>query len=443
MFPRDRQDLCPSRRTMLRLGTTALSSSVLAACAPGQSPAPAQEAKEVTISWVTDWSSGTRADWIKVALPKFTEENPKIRVRSDNWGSGLVGELALAGSAAGTLQDVMLGANDVYMTLVRAGGMQDITPMLKSLKVNMNDVIFVPSTIQFQGKQYGMPFQWATAAMMVNKTLFRQNGAPLPDDKTTYPQLLEALKRISRPNEKIYGIRNGSAWTAWMPTVWGYGGDRFTPDFKKTLLDQPASIEGLQDYADLYQRHEVAVPLDEKGGLPNTISFVNGNVAIDWASSPGPGTDRSIAGKFEWDIMYHPLGVKTGKRAVAVNDQANMPTASAVKNGVLEQAVKFAVWCALGKSAQDLVVEVGPNAMPVSKVVLNSPKYLAGPPPGVKAMVDMIPNYRDPAIFIGWNDWRDAVTNALIPAFNGKKSVREAAADATRAGDLVLAKIPK
>ena len=433
-----------TRRRCLMAGASAVGMATLAACGwPGQTPGSAPEAKEMTISWVTDWSGGTRAEWIKAALPKFTEENPKIHVRADNWGAGLVGEQALAGAAAGTLQDVMIGANDVYITLIRAGGMRDITPVLKSLKVNMNDVIYVPSTIQYQGKQYGMPFQWATAAMMVNKTLFKQNGAPLPDDKTTYPQLLDSLKKIARPDKTVFGVRNTNVWTAWMPTVWGYGGDRFSSDFKQTLLDQPAAIEGLQDYVDLILRHQVAAPIDEKGATLSGIAFLNGNSAIDWASSPGPGTDRSIAGKFEWDVMYHPLGTKTGKRNVAVNDQANMPTSSAVKNGVFEQAVKFAVWCSLSKTAQDLVVEIGPNAMPVSKAVLNSPKYLAGPPTGIKALVDMIPSYRDPAIFIGWNDWRDAVTNALTPAFAGKKSVKEAAADAVRAGDVVLAKIPK
>ena len=61
-------------------------------------------------------------------------------------------------------------------------------------------------------------------------------------------------------------------------------------------------------------------------------------------------------------------------------------------------------------------------------------------------MVEMIPSERDdrqPAIFSGRNEWRDAVANALAPAFAGKTSVRETAADATRAGDLVLAKIPR
>lgn len=75
--------------------------------------------------------------------------------------------------------------------------------------------------------------------------------------------------------------------------------------------------------------------------------------------------------------------------------------------------------------------------------MLNSPKFLAGPPASQKIVVDMAPAFHDPQIFIGWNDFRDDVQNALTPAFANQKSVQDAAKDAVRAGDLILAKIPR
>ena len=105
--------------------------------------------------------------------------------------------------------------------------------------------------------------------------------------------------------------------------------------------------------------------------------------------------------------------------------------------------MRFIAWCSTSKTAQDLVVEIGPNAIPVSKAVLNSQKFLAGPPAGQRLVVDMIPAFHDPQIFVGWNEWRDEVTAALTPAFAGQKSVQDAAKEAARAGDVVLAKIPR
>ena len=442
-----------TRRAGLRAGAliaTGASGGALAACATAGGPAGdsarSLSTREVTISYVTDWSSGTRQEWIKAAIPRFTEENPRIKVQADNW-TGEVSVTALANAAAGTLQDVMLGSNDVFITLVRAGGMRDIASTVRSLKWKMEDIVYLPSTLSYEGKQYGMPFQFIVQALVINKTLFRQAGATLPTDKTTYPELLEQLRKISRPAENVWGWLGGGGgagnWGQWLPFVWGYGGDRWTPDKKKTLLDTPGSIEGLQFFVDMMTRHGAAAPVDEKGSYAQGLGFTAGNVAVAGQNAPGGALDRTIAGKFEWDVMYHPIGPRAGKRNVFANDQANTVTASAVKHDVFEQAVQFCAWCACSKTAQDLVVSIAPTTVPVLKSVLGGQAYLAGPPASLKILLDQAPNYRDPEIFIGWNEWRDEVYKALVPAFAGTKSVPDAARDATRAGDVVLGKIPR
>ena len=60
----------------------------------------------------------------------------------------------------------------------------------------------------------------------------------------------------------------------------------------------------------------------------------------------------------------------------------------AVTRGVFDQAVQFAAWCACSKTAQELIVSVGPGAVPVLKSTLASPAYLAGPPTSVKIIPD-------------------------------------------------------
>jgi multiple sugar transport system substrate-binding protein len=421
--------------------------AALAACAaPGGGAPPTPTARDVTVSYVTDWAGPPRGDYLAAAVPRFQEEHPHIKVRVDNW-AGEVTAVAAANAAAGTLQDTMLNSNDVFITLVRGGGWKDIAPVLKSQNVKMDDLVYLPSTISYQGKRYGMPFQMGPLMMLVNKTLFKTAGAPLPTDRWTYPDMLEALRKVARPADNVHGFLIGAgspgAWGQWLPFVWGYGGDRWTPDLKSTLLDQPGAMEGLQFFVDLMYRHQVAAPLDAKGAPAQGVGFNNGNVAVAFATAPAAGLDRTLAGKFEWDLMYHPLGPKTGKRAVFVNDQGNMVTAAAAERGVWEQAAQFVIWLSASKTAQELVVDVGPNAMPVLKSVESGAKYLAGPPAGMKAYPDEAPSFRDPQIFIGWNQWRDDVVAALTPAFANQKSVQDAAKDATRAGDLVLAKIPK
>lgn len=430
------------QRSMTRrafAGSASVTAGLLAACGSGGEQGPAASTAEVTLSYMTDWGGGTRAEWIKTALPKFTEENPKITMKAEVV-TGDIKEVALTNAAAGTLPDTLLGGGDTPHHLIKGGSMQDITPVLKSLKVKMDDVVWIPSTIQVQGKQYGMPFQWNHWSLVYNKTLFRQAGAELPTDKTTYPQLLDQLRRIARPDDKVYGMEMGGSIWFWHPFVWGWGGEVITPDRKKTLLDQPGAIEGLQFYADLATRHRVGVPLNEAGQAPAGVNFASGNVATGNANSPGKGLHATVAGKFEWDVMFNPLGGKTNKRNVWVSEQPNVVTASAAKKQAFEQAVRFVVWTATSKTAQDLVIEIGTNSWPVSKAALNGSKYLAGPPAGVKTLIDQIPSFRDPQIGTGWLEWRNEITKLVLPALAGLKAVPDVARELTRAGDVILAK---
>lgn len=436
-----------TRRRMLGTGGTLAAAGTLAACAmPGQTVAPRMDEREVTLSYLTDWASGARGDWVKAAVPKFKTEFPKITVRVEYVTSGSMDGAVLTGAAAGTLQDVFFNPNDIFQQLARQGDMKDITPTLKALKVNLNDIVTLPSTHNYKGKQYGLPMQFGVQTMMINKTLFKQNGVALPDKTTTYTQWLEMLRKIAKPEAGIYGfLTTGSTggWGQWMPFLWSYGGDRWSADLKKCQFDQAASIEGLRFYVDLMYRHQVAPPLNAQGNpIPTGIAFQNGNVACQSASSPGANIETQVAGKFEWDVMYALTGPQTNKRAITTNSNANIVSANATKNGVFDQAVQFLAWASGSKTAQDLIVDIGPT-MPVYKPVLNGTKFLAGPPVSQKLVVDQIPDWRDPQTFIGWTEFRDTIVPALQPAFANQKSVPDAAKEATRVGQLVLDKIPQ
>jgi ABC-type glycerol-3-phosphate transport system substrate-binding protein len=420
-------------------GSVAGWAAVSAACSGRTQPSQAT-APQVTITYLTDWNGGTRAEWIKAAPPKFSEEFSRIQVQVEVAASSSseFADSVVARASAGTLPDTILSLGDVPQRLVRGGAMKDIAPVLKSLKVAMQDVVYVPSTIQVDGKQYGMPFQFNLWCLVVNKTLFKQNGAALPTATTTYPQLVTELQKIARPAEGIYGIETQKAAWVWFPYVWAWGGEPISRDGKKTTLDQPAAVEGLQFYVDMMTRLGVATPLDASGAGVKGVSFAAGNLAIANANAPGAGFDKSIEGRFEWDVIWNPLGPKTSTRGVFVTDKPNMVTAAAAQRGRFEQAVQFAVWTA-GKTAQQLVLDIGTNSWPVSRAVLASAKYQAGPPAGAKILLDMAPAFKDPLIGLGYLEWRDqAITPAMVPAFANQKSVQDAAKDATRMGDLVL-----
>jgi ABC-type glycerol-3-phosphate transport system substrate-binding protein len=428
---------------VLRAAPLGLGAAALAACVPGETAAPRMDAKDVTLTYLTDWANNSvRNEWVKQAIPRFTEEFPKIRVQVEAAGNDSA-QAILTGSAAGTLQDVFFNENDVFQKLAHAGDLKDIAPVLKSLKYNPNDIVSIPSGYMYKGKQHGLPLQLTIQTMMINKTLFKENGVTLPDKTTTWPQFFDMLKRVTKPADNIFGYLGNNNWPKWLPFVWGYGGERWSPDLKKSLFGEPAAIEGLQAYVDMTTRLQVSPPLNDNGGVvPSGVSFNAGKLGSDTAASPGAGTHTGIGGKFDWDIMYTPLGPRTGKRYVFTNTNANVVSGTAVKRGVFDQAVQLVGWISGSKVSQDIIVKTGAST-PVYKPVLTSPEFLAGPPVSNKIVVEMIPDWKDPDIFIGWNEYRDSVLAEFLPAFTGKRSVPDAAKEMARVGQIVLDKIPK
>jgi multiple sugar transport system substrate-binding protein len=225
----------------------------------------------------------------------------------------------------------------------------------------------------------------------------------------------------------------------WAHYIWAWGGELISPDYKRTLLDQPVAIEAMQFMIDLTHRHRVAPPINAANALPAGVNRNNGNLAIGYTSSPIRGFGQNVASQFELDFMYNPIGVRTGKRAVPISDQPNIVTGAASKRGVFDQAVRFTAWLAFSKTAQEGMAESGPE-VPVLKSVLNSPKYLTPPPASLKVVFDQVPNYRELPVFLGQSEWTLEVRKGLIPAFTGEKSIQEALKEATRLGDVVLAK---
>jgi ABC-type glycerol-3-phosphate transport system substrate-binding protein len=94
-------------------------------------------------------------------------------------------------------------------------------------------------------------------------------------------------------------------WAYWVPWVRGYGGDVLSEDGTQSTLSSPEALAGLQAYADLWAKHDVAIPIGaEFGGN----CFVNQRCAV-WFHIPifaSVFRDQVEEGAFEWDTQVIP-----------------------------------------------------------------------------------------------------------------------------------------
>ena len=428
------------RRVLLRAAPLmAGAGAIAAACTPGEAPAPTIGEREKTIIFDTDWLAGPRGDVVDRALAEWQQRYPKVRIdkRDVLTQAGTVFEKTATLIAADTLGDLMLWAGYLFVYYAKRDLYVDVGPYLKKHRIAMDDRLYIPEHVIHEGKTYGFPFQFNAFDWLYNKSLFQSKGVKEPDDTWTWDTMIEASKRLSTPAQGVFGLQPpGGFYTGFFEAImYEQGNEPRSKDDKKTLFDTPDAIEALTYAAETVTRHQVAPA--PKVASAERYSAANGNFGM-WIGNASRAFDQtSVAGKFQWDLMYGPKWMKNGKRIVLQNDQPNIITRAAKQHDVVEETALLGAFLS-GDFVQDVVARYG-NTIPVFKKMANSEAFLPASQWKRKIVLDGF-NYRKShqgAEF--WFAWYTAVQAEMLKATNGEVAPREAALAATRAGDAALA----
>lgn len=416
------------------LAGAGLAGVALAACGAPASPAEGTASRQpVTIRFLTNWAAGARLEILKQVMPEFQKQFPYITVDFQPKDQGLYVMLT-ADAAAGTLPHVSLGAGQFFHEFIQKGLLLDITPSIKKLKINLSDYTIVPGTDEAAGKRYGLPFQFTISSWAYNKTIFEKAGAKLPTSDWTWDDLLDAGRRLTRPEEKVWGISmTNSIESSWGPFMLSNGDDHWIrSDFKKTLLDSATAIEATQFAVDLIQKHRVSATPQERKDL--ALSFNAGHFAMQPTNSGSAGTYRAASSPVQVGYFHLPMAPRTKKRKTTMNNQPHWVMSSAKDR---EDAATQLVAFLGGEFSQGLIAD-GRGSTPSFKKLQTIDRYLSPPPDNMKVLVDTIPYAVAMPFNARFQQWIDAITAAMEPAFNGQQSVPDAVKEATRLGDLAL-----
>lgn len=308
-----------SRRDFLKAAGITSASVMLAACvAPAAAPAgdtaasggaPAKFAGELRVMIL----KGPPVEPVNEFLTEATKAKyPEVTTKYE-YISGDLAELVYAQAAAGTLADVFFSADLYAVPFAKNDVSLDLKPLAETdSDVKLDDVF--PAMLGLgtvDGEVHFLPSGLDVVTMYYNKTLFEQAGAELPTDKWTWDDLIANCKKITEMekdengNPKYWGLANAT-WNWWAtvyPWIEGYGG-KILADGKSTWSD-PKSLAGLQAYADLWAKHNIAQPVGlDVGG----DAFQLGRAAIytHIQALRTPIRDN-VGDKFEWDVQLMPL----------------------------------------------------------------------------------------------------------------------------------------
>ena len=250
----------------------------------------------------------------------FEKKNPDIKVNAiyaGNYNDARIKALAALKSGKPAQTSVMFSI-DIY-ELIEQGAIVAFDDVVKTADEKKWLKSFYPALMEngkTQGKTWGIPFQRSTIVMYYNKDLFRAAGLDPENPPATWDELISAGKKLTK---KSGG--NVEQWGAMIPSTgypyWMFGAlamqngqTLMNGDGNKTHFDAPATVEALQFWKDLGNKHGIMPSGTIEWGTLRQ-NFLEGKTAIMWHSTGNLTTVKKKA-KFDFGVAMLPAKKRRG-----------------------------------------------------------------------------------------------------------------------------------
>lgn len=380
---------------------------------------------------VAFWGSPEEITIITNSISGWQVKHPEIKIVFEHTPYTGYDSKILTRIAGGAAPDVIATEVDYFVTFASKGVLEDLTPFAEADQ-EFAGADFFPTIIDrftVNSHLYAVPRDVAPfACVFYNKNLFDKAGIPYPSDDWTWEDLLRTAKELTKKDENGRITQYGFYGWAWQNFIYGNGGslvdDVHNP--KRTILDDPKSIEGLQFYSDLINVYQV---------MPTPVALANLGMGVDLMFASGrlamflsgiwetPGLRRY---DFKWDVAMFPKN-KEGVRAFGSGGSGYAILKSSRHKKEAWEVIKALT----GPEGQAELAKRG-LAQPSRIAVASGDAWAKDPqPPDNKKMLNEAVNH---IVFSPFDSrWREVQEKFLQPKldliFNGKKSAAEVIAE--------------
>jgi multiple sugar transport system substrate-binding protein len=291
--------------------------------------------KVVTVSF---WNGFTGPDrpTVEAIVKKFNDTHPNINIQMTimpwdvfyqkllpAWASGNDPQL-VAISDAGRIpqfanQGVLAPLDDIYSS----GGLDKSTLVSTAVEAD-----------KWNGHYYAVPMTFFSALLYWNKTLFHKAGLTGPP-KTWAQWQSDAVKltvgKGSRPVQYGLALADHATVPIWPVLLWENGGGVVSPAGTRSMLNDPASVQAVQQWANLIINKHIT-PIGLAGADADNL-FLSKKAAME---VNGPWmTDGAKKAGINFGLAMVPKGPKRqvtlgGSTVLAVNAKADSATKSAI-----------------------------------------------------------------------------------------------------------------
>ena len=305
------------------------------------------------------------------------------------------------------------------------------------------------------GNLLSMPFNVSTAVLFYNKDVFKKAGLNADKPPATWPELIDAAKKIRTTNSANCGFT--TTWLAWIQLeqfgarhnvgLGTQGNGRGGLDAELNFASNPAFVKQVQTLVDMQKDKS----FDYKGRSNDaSASFQNGECAMITQSSGAYGGYIRDA-KFDWGVASLPYwpDAKDAPYATTVGGASlwvfNAPNRS---DAEFKGVAKFLEYLKSTPVMSDWAKITGflPATNAAFKALTDEGFYKSNPRAGVAIATlasgkqgEHTGGYR----FGRWTEIRDFYHEEVEKALQGKQSAKEALENAQKRGNAALRQFEK
>jgi multiple sugar transport system substrate-binding protein len=410
------------KRLPMALGIVAVGSVILAGCS-----APAENGDgSVTITYTNFISNDGNEENLQKIVDAFEDANPDITVDVTTLPYGDYGTALQTDLAAGTQSDVFDIEYANYADFQANGVLAPIE--VSDPSVYRQSVLESYAT---DGTQYALPSSFSDVVLYYNKDLFDAAGLDYPTGDWTWADEKAAAEKLTDQAAGVWGDHQPVSFHEYYKVLAQNGGSFLNDARDAVAFNTPEGIEAAKW---LVEKSGTVMPTIEQGqGTPDfdTNLFKDGKLAMLHTGIWVFGAVADVP--FAWDIAVEPGNTD---QASAVFSNA-VGVSSASKN--IEAASKWAEFLTSSDVMVDARLDSGWELPPISDETKLATYLDKGAPENRQAVFDSLDGIALPPVAkTGQAEMQDIITEELVEAQAGRKTVEDALASAEQRINAVI-----
>jgi multiple sugar transport system substrate-binding protein len=395
-------------------GIIAVAALALSGCAADG----ADQSGPVTITYTNFISNDGNEENLQTIVDAFEQENPDVTVEVTTLPYADYGTALQTDLAAGT-------ASDVFDIEYANYAQYQANGVLAELPVDNPDAYrqSLLEAYQTDDTQYALPSSFSTVVLYYNADLFDAAGLDYPASDWTWAEEQAAAEKLTDAAAGVWGDHQPVSFYEFYKVLAQNGGEFLDDSGTEVAFNSPEGIEAAQW---LVGKSGTVMPTIEQGqGTPDfdTNLFKDGKLAM---MHTGIWVFGSVADvPFAWDIAVEPGNTE---QASAVFSNA-VGVSSASKHP--EAAAKFAEFLTSSDVMVQTRLDSGWELPPISDEAALATYLEKDDPSNRQAVFDSLDGIAlPPVVAEGQQEMQDIMTEELVEAQAGRKTVEEALASA-------------